>query len=462
LRIKLLLNQSLFIVSGFALDGLSNRRHSFLFSSLAIPNPRMQILERYFPLSNALIPEFLEDVPEIDSLLGSDRSQWVAREVGDGNLNAVYIVRGEVGGLIVKQALPYLRLVGDTWPLPLERSYFEYLALKEEAAHAGNLVPKIYHFDKSMAAIVMEYLSPHLILRKGFIRGIIYPRLADDLAEFTAQTLFKTSDLYLPAATKKARMQIFCANTELCKITEDLVFSDPYRQAKLNRWTSPELDETAARFRRDTELKLAVQRLKFKFLSAAEALIHGDLHSGSVMVTPSETRIIDPEFAFYGPMGFDIGALIGNLLLAYFSQRGHETTPGMRDEYREWLLTLIEKFWNGFSSRFLVLWAANPVGDAFTGALFDSSHECRAIEAERRRFVSNLFEDSLRFAGAKMIRRILGLAHVEDLESIGNRRVRARCELDALALARKLILDASSFGQVNLLTAAARAIHVNQ
>ena len=132
----------------------------------------------------------------------------------------------------------------------------------------------------------MEYLSPHIILRKGFIRGIIYPQLADDLAEFAAQTLFKTSDLYLPAAVKKARMQIFCANTELCKITEDLVFTDPYRLAKLNRWTSPELDETAANFRRDTDLKIAVQRLKFKFLSAAEALIHGDLHSGSVMVTP--------------------------------------------------------------------------------------------------------------------------------------------------------------------------------
>jgi 5-methylthioribose kinase len=423
---------------------------------------RMEILERYFPLSNSSIPEFLEDVPEVDGLLGPDRSKWIAREVGDGNLNAVYIVRGEAGSLIVKQALPYLRLVGDAWPLPLERSYFEYLALTEEAAHAGNLVPKIYHFDKAMAAIVMEYLSPHIILRKGFIRGIIYPQLADDLAEFAAQTLFKTSDLHLAAAEKKARMQIFCANTELCKITEDLVFTDPYRQAKLNRWTSPDLDEIAARFRRDTDLKMAVQRLKFKFLTAAEALIHGDLHSGSVMVTTGDTRIIDPEFAFFGPMGFDIGALIGNLLLAYFSQAGHESVPGKRDEYREWLLTLIEKFWNGFSSRFLVLWATNPAGDAFTGMLFDSPNDLRAIEAERHKFVSNLFEDSLRFAGAKMIRRILGLAHVEDLESIVDKRVRAICELNALALARKLVLDASSFDQITLVTAAARAIQENR
>jgi 5-methylthioribose kinase len=419
----------------------------------------MQISERYFPLSNSSIPEFLEEVPGVDSLLGSNRSTWAAREVGDGNLNAVYIVQGEAGSLIVKQALPYLRLVGDAWPLPLERSYFEYLALTEATVHAGNLVPKIHHFDKTMAAIVMEYLVPHIILRKGFIRGVVYPQLAGDLAEFAAQTLFKTSDLYLSAAVKKARMQIFCANTELCRITEDLVFTDPYRQAKLNRWTSPELDEVAADFRRDTDLKIAVQRLKFKFLTASEALIHGDLHSGSVMVTPGETKIIDPEFAFYGPMGFDIGAVIGNLLLAYFSQTGHETGPRVRDEYREWLLRLVEEFWNGFSSRFLLLWAAHPVGDAFTGALFDSVDAISAMETERLRFVADLFEDSLRFAGAKMIRRILGLAHVEELESIENPGVRATCEKNALNLARKLVLEASSFGQINLVTSTARAIH---
>src|ERR1700688_795 len=85
-------------------------------SSTAVFNPRMQTIKRYFPLSNLSIPEFLEDVPEVDRLLGSDRSKWTAREVGDGNLNAVYIVAGEAGTLIVKQALPYLRLVGEAWP----------------------------------------------------------------------------------------------------------------------------------------------------------------------------------------------------------------------------------------------------------------------------------------------------------------------------------------------------------
>jgi 5-methylthioribose kinase len=43
------------------------------------------------------------------------------REVGDGNINFVFIVEGPVGGLCVKQALPFVRCVGESWPLAQER-----------------------------------------------------------------------------------------------------------------------------------------------------------------------------------------------------------------------------------------------------------------------------------------------------------------------------------------------------
>jgi hypothetical protein len=43
-------------------------------------------------------------------------------EIGDGNLNLVFRVRGGGGSVIVKQALPYLELAGDSWPLTLARA----------------------------------------------------------------------------------------------------------------------------------------------------------------------------------------------------------------------------------------------------------------------------------------------------------------------------------------------------
>jgi 5-methylthioribose kinase len=193
-------------------------------------------------------------------------------------------------------------------------------------------------------------------------------------------------------------------------------------------------------------------------MTSAEALIHGDLHTGSIMVTGEDTRVIDPEFAFIGPMGFDVGAVIGNLLLAYFAQGGHEAAPGARDAYREWILGEAEKVWSEFHDRFLALWRAAPSGDAYPASLFASDDDRAAMEKERGRFLRALFEDTLGFAGAKMIRRILGLAHVEDLEAIADPERRARCEAKALRLARELVVGARGFSGLADVSGAARAI----
>ena len=58
---------------------------------------------------------------------------------------------------------------------------------------------------------------------------------------------------------------------------------------------------------------------------------------------------------------------------------------------------------------------------------------------------ASCLRNSLAFAGAKMIRRILGLAHVEDLEAIADPERRARCEAKALQLARELLVRPKVF-----------------
>jgi len=420
-----------------------------------INNP-LDVPADYRPLDERSVIDFVAEIPSACEHLATDSATWCAREVGDGNLNAIFIVKGAEGGVVVKQALPYLRVVGEGWALPLKRAFFENEALAEQAKLVPELLPRRYHYDAARAAIVMEYLSPHIILRKGFIRGLAYPRLAGDVAEFMAQTLFKTSDLYLDAATKKRRMALFCENIELCKITEDLVFTDPFRLAKLNRWTTPQLDDIASAFRQDSALKAGAQRMKLKFLSSAEALIHGDLHSGSIMATPENTRVIDPEFAFYGPMGFDVGAVIGNLLLAFFAQEGHEPYPGARAKYSGWILEILEEVWNRFEKRFLELWRANLAGDAYHASLFTDAASWEAFIQEQRQYLHRLFHDTLGFAGVKMIRRILGLAHVEELEAIVDPDLRARCERKALRIGRLLVINAENFAKISEVTAAAR------
>jgi len=63
--------------------------------------------------------DYLNGLPIARERLGGTAQAWTIREVGDGNLNLVFIIEGGASGLVVKQALPYVRLVGE---LPFRRN----------------------------------------------------------------------------------------------------------------------------------------------------------------------------------------------------------------------------------------------------------------------------------------------------------------------------------------------------
>ena len=419
---------------------------------------RLQTPEGYRILDVEGLRDLIASLP-LGSQLGGSPDGWKVEEVGDGNLNLVFLVRGPDSGFAVKQALPYVRLVGESWPLPLSRAHYEHAALLRQARHAPGLVPAIRHYDEVLALIVMELLEPHIIMRHGMIAGTIYPKFADDISTFMAKTLFHTSTLGLTAEQFKGMVSDFAGNTALCKITEDLIFTEPYMLAENNRWTSPWLDGHAAMIRQDADLKCAISRLKLRFMGSPEAMIHGDLHTGSVMLTTEDTRVIDPEFAFMGPMGFDVGAIIANLLLNYFSQIGHEKTSDPRDEYRAWILETVEEVWTLFRRKFLDEWKAHGIGDGYPSALFADSLGNAVLAREREAFMDRLFQDTLGFAAAKMIRRIVGLAHNIDLESIEAPEIRATAEARSLTLARDLMVNSRAYGSIPAVTAAARRIN---
>jgi 5-methylthioribose kinase len=385
------------------------------------------------------LPQRLGQIPTVAARIGGAPSGWQVREVGDGNLNLVFIVEGAEGAVVVKQALPYVRLVGDSWPLPLKRSFFEYHALSRQEKRAPGSVPAIYHFDETQALIVMEYLSPHVILRRALVEGRQLPRIAEDLGLFMARTLFLGSDLHMPARERKADLALFADNVELCDITENLVFTDPYFAAPMNRHT-PELDPVVAELRADRDLKVEAQKLKHLFAAKAETLVHGDLHTGSVMVTESDTRAIDPEFAFYGPIAFDVGMLLANYWMAFFSQRGHEAGAS-RQPMRAYLLNVIEETWSIFREGFSRLWRSERTGMLYHRSLYEDQGDALGAEQALNHVLHDIWTDMLGFAGIEIHRRILGLAHNADFEMIEDTRLRASCEAPALRLGRHIAVN---------------------
>jgi 5-methylthioribose kinase len=269
------------------------------------------------------------------------------------------------------------------------------------------------------------------------------------MGEYVARACFFTSDIASAFERKMDGIARFAGNKALMRISVDLIFRDPYIADPRNRHTSPQLDEIVADLRRDGPLKAAAARFGQKFLTETQSLIHGDLHSGSVMVSENDTRVIDPEFAFYGPIGFDLGAFFGNLLLSWCSQPGHATSNDDRRGYQEWVLDQAKTFWVTFRSRFLALWSVHAKGDAWPAAMFCAPGDLAALDSARTTFLNSLFADMLGFAACKMIRRILGFAHVIDFERIQDAALRASCEADALALAHLLLTHPGQFLSVD-------------
>lgn len=395
----------------------------------------------------------------IDALLDrlGPAEGWRVEEVGDGNLNLVFIVEGARGSAVVKQALPYARCVGESWPMSLDRAFYEYHAMTRLKSRDPGRLPQILHFDAGQALMVMDHLTPHLVVRKHLMAGEVLPRLAEHLGLYLARTLFRGSDWFLPTAKRKADVALFAGNVELCGITEDLVFSDPFKDAPLNRHT-PGLEPETSAARADRDLKLAAQALKARFATGAETLLHGDLHTGSVMATLDDTKVIDAEFALYGPMGFDVGALLANLWMAYFAQVAHRAGEAEARAYGGWVLSVAERIWQTFADEFAHLWRTERTGMLGGRDLFEEAGDALGAEAALARHLKAVWQDTLGFAGLEIHRRILGLAHIPEFEAIADETLRATCERRALALGRVLAVERASLCGPEAVSALARRI----
>jgi 5-methylthioribose kinase len=192
-------------------------------------------------------------------------------------------------------------------------------------------------------------------------------------------------------------------------------------------------------------------------MNHAEALLHGDLHIGSVMTNENETTVIDPEFAFYGPMGFDIGAFIGNLFMSYFSHEYRQKLFGREPlEYRTWILDTISSTWNQFESKFDSLWE-NHQNDK-DPLYFDYPGGAADAKLQRQTFLKHVFSDTLGFAACKMMRRIFGLAKVADIADIEDLKERARIERMTLELGKALATQRDQYTSIEEVIELAKTI----
>lgn len=320
-----------------------------------------------------------------------------AREIGDGNINYVFQIWDEKTGksLVIKQADSLLR--SSKRPLDLNRSKIEAEVLKIQRKLSKNQVPEVFFYDDILCAIGMEDISAYRNMRKELKEGKIFPSFSKEITVFLRKTLLPMTDLFLDRAEKKKKVKEFL-NPELCDISEDLVFTEPYYDyKKRNVLTEGMEDFVKKKLYKDEELKAEVGSLRNLFMNKAETLIHGDLHTGSIFINENGIKIIDPEFAFYGPMGYDIGNVIGNL----FFSLARDVFIDSRKEFVSWLKETIANLFDGMK----------------TGLMEDLSLLAFPLynSVFQEKYVDSVMSESLGFAGTEIIRRVVGDAKVSEM-----------------------------------------------
>lgn len=355
----------------------------------------------------------------------NEDAELKAKEIGDGNINYVFKVWDALTNksIIIKQADTLLRSSGR--PLDVDRNRIEAEILMLQGKLAPKFVPKVIKYDPIMCAIAMEDISDHISLRSELLKKKIFPCLADHITTFIVNTLLPTTDLVMDSGKKKDNVKKYI-NKDLCKISEDLVFTEPYINYKgRNVILAENMEFVKKEIYEDKELILEVGKLKNAFMNNAQALVHGDLHSGSIFVKENSTKVLDPEFAFYGPIGYDLGNVIGNLFFAWANacttKDSNET-----EEFKSWIKETIEDIIYLFKIKFVKLYK-----EIVTDVMAKE-------EDYMDWYLESILSDTAGLAGLEIIRRVVGDSKVLDITSIKDIDARVKAE-------RMLILAAKSF-----------------
>lgn len=379
------------------------------------------------PLNEQTVIDYIRQTDLLATVFANAETLQSA-PIAEGNVNLLFRVSSASDpskSVLVKQALPYAWRYPD-FKMPVDRQRIEHGILEVEGRYCPDQVPQIYLYDPEKHVLVIEDLNRHLVMREGLMKQKRYPLVAEHLGLFMARTLFYTSDLYLSSGDKKAMVAQFI-NPVLAKVQEDLVFTEPYLDHPNNRWTKL-LDPQVIQIHADDELRSEMFILKTAYMTQAQALIHNDLHTGSIMLNEEETKVIDPEFGFFGPIGHDVGSYLSNLVLGYAAQEYHAQDPAERNSYRRWLLALIRDTWSIFETEFLNLWENQGNGD-WPSPRF------------RQKYMRHLLQDTAGFGAAEMMRRLIGMAHVHDFWTIPDDSTRATAESLALNVAQAWLMQ---------------------
>jgi 5-methylthioribose kinase len=334
------------------------------------------------------------------------------KESVEGFVNRIYRIRCSNGDSVVLKQVTDMPLSRDDelengkpdahlheWSLDPARLHTEISVLIFWNSICPDICPDIRLFDEPNGIIIMEDLTDLSLLRFEFSRMQRHPELGVKLGEFFARNLFYSSKLYL-TDFRYQELQNFFHNTEYNAL-EPFLFEECAIVSKHR--TMPEGTEKLRDIIiNDKIIQKEIGYLRDQFVNNKECLIHTDLHASNIMVDAERVKIIDTEFAGYGPIGQDFGRLTASFCLNFLSWYGDDETPkSIKTDYQYYLLETVETLYETFEATFTALCRENS----------KDSYSLKQLDT--RSFLQAHFRDAMAFTALNAASRIAdrGLCH---------------------------------------------------
>lgn len=270
----------------------------------------MQIILR--EAEPAGVEDFLRERGWID---GSARVAAVTR-AGEGNMNLVLRVAlagGGVDSVILKQARPWVEKFPDI-AAPVERMEVEtaFYRLAGADARLAQRLPQLLQADPEHHAALYADLGP----ARDFthLYGTVGSTGHEGLAAGDAKALLEwLGHLHRLKLDTQATPEL--ANPAMRALNRFHIFDLPLDGEHAPDADSfcPRLGESACRLRGDGALRQRLQELACEYERDGAQLLHGDFYPGSWLATDEGPVVIDPEFGFFGRAEFDLGVFIAHL-----------------------------------------------------------------------------------------------------------------------------------------------------